>query len=91
MNNQRRRFRPRQQKSSFRRRVNNASSGSGTYFHNNGVKTNSHLNRNGYANNPFSMEKAIQKYQQLGKDALSSGTQFYPRTIFNMQNISAED
>ena len=31
------------------------------------------LKRNGSLTNPVSVEKAIQKYQQLAKDALSSG------------------
>ena len=71
INNQRRRFRPRQQKNSFRRRNNSAGLSSSAYLQGNGGRNN--FNRNGSTNNPFSMEKAIQKYQQLGKDALSSG------------------
>jgi len=72
MINQRRRFRPRQQKNSFRRRSNSVVSSNSAYLHqSNGVRNN--FNRNGSTNNPFSVEKAIQKYQQLAKDALSSG------------------
>ena len=71
MNHQRRRFRPRQQKNNFRRRNINSTSAGSSYFQNNGGAN--HIVRNGSTNNPFNVEKTIQKYQQLAKDALSSG------------------
>ena len=71
MNNQRRRFRPRQNKSSFRRRSNSISSGGSSYFQN-GIGGD-RSSRNGSTSNPFNVERTIQKYQQLAKDALSSG------------------
>lgn len=72
MNNQKRRtFRPRQNKNGFRRRNNNAGSNNNGHFQNN--NGNSVFVRNGSMTNPFSIEKTIQKYQQLAKDAQSSG------------------
>tara|TARA_Y100001958_G_C20832218_1_gene282479 strand:- start:115 stop:468 length:354 start_codon:yes stop_codon:yes gene_type:complete len=70
MNNQKRRFRPRQQKNNFRRRSNGSLNNNG-HFHNN--SGNNNFSRNGSMNNPFNVEKAIQKFKQLAKDALSSG------------------
>ena len=70
-NNRRRNFRPRPQKGSFRRRGGmplNSSSSNG--FNNNG---NLNFNRNGSMNNIHNVEKAMQKYQQLAKDAQSNG------------------
>ena len=70
-NNRRRNFRPRPQKGSFRRRggmPSNSSSSNG--FNNNG---NLNFNRNGSMNNIHNVEKAMQKYQQLAKDAQSNG------------------
>ena len=67
MNNPKRRFRPRQQKNGFKRRSN---SGQVSHFSNNNGKS---FSRNGSMNNPFAVEKAIQKYQQLAKDAQSNG------------------
>ena len=81
MNNQRRRFRPRQQKNNFRRRNGSAGSNSSNYFQNNNI-TNNHFNRNGSINNPFNVEKTIQKYQQLAKDALSSGDPILSENYF---------
>jgi len=72
MNNQRRRFRPRQQKNSFRRRSSGVRPNNSNYFQSNNIGNN-HFSRNGSTNNPFNVEKTIQKYQQLAKDALSSG------------------
>ena len=72
MNNSRRRnFRSRPQKSNFRRRggVSINSSGSNS-LNNNG---NMNFNRNGSMNNIHNVEKAMQKYQQLAKDAQSNG------------------
>ena len=69
MNNSRRRFRPRQ-KNNFRRRSNGAVHSNGHFQSNSG---NNNFSRNGSMSNPFNIEKAIQKYKQLAKDALSSG------------------
>ena len=81
MNNQRRRFRTRQQKNGFRRRNGSGiKSGSNNYFQGNG--SNNNIHRNGSLNNPFSVEKAIQKYQQLAKDALSSGDPILSENYF---------
>tara|TARA_B100001121_G_C18235357_1_gene410140 strand:- start:59 stop:439 length:381 start_codon:yes stop_codon:yes gene_type:complete len=69
-NNRRRNFRSRPQKNNFRRRggsLNSAGSGS---LNNNG---NVNFNRNGSMNNIHNVEKTMQKYQQLAKDAQSNG------------------
>ena len=70
-NNRRRNFRPRPQKSNFRRRGGMSSNS------NNSNSLNSHgnfnFNRNGSMNNIHNVEKAMQKYQQLAKDAQSNG------------------
>ena len=63
-NNRRRNFRPRSQKSNFRRRTGSSMP------NNNG---NMNFNRNGSMNNIHSVEKTMQKYQQLAKDAQSNG------------------
>ena len=68
-NNRRRNFRPRPQKSNYRRR-NGAISSNGSGSFNNG---NLNFNRNGSMNNPHNVEKAMQKFQQLAKDAQSNG------------------
>jgi hypothetical protein len=65
-NNRRRNFRPRQQKNSFRRRSGSLNSSAS----NNG---NLNFNRNGSMNNIHNVEKTMQKYQQLAKDAQSNG------------------
>ena len=64
MNNRRRNFRPRTQKNGFRRRTGPLNS------NNNG---NMNFNRNGSMNNIHNVEKTMQKYQQLAKDAQSNG------------------
>ena len=69
-NNRRRNFRPRPQKSNFRRRGVSSVSSSSNSFNNNG---NLNFNRNGSMNNIHNVEKAMQKYQQLAKDAQSNG------------------
>ena len=69
-NNRRRNFRSRQQKSNFRRRNGSVSSNAGSNFNING---NVNFNRNGSMNNMHSVEKAMQKFQQLAKDAQSNG------------------
>ena len=72
MNNYKKRsFRPRQQKSGFRRRSNGSTQSQNGHFQNN--NGNNNFNRNGSMSNPFNVEKAIQKFQQLAKDAQSSG------------------
>ena len=68
-NNRRRNFRSRSQKNNFRRR-NNAMNSNGNNNFNNG---NLSFGRNGSMNNPHNVEKAIQKFQQLAKDAQSNG------------------
>ena len=68
-NNRRRNFRARPQKNNFRRRNGSMSSSSGNNF-NNG---NMNFNRNGSMTNPYNVEKTIQKFQQLAKDAQSIG------------------
>ena len=68
-NNRRRNFRSRGQKGSFRRR-NGSISTNGTNNFNNG---NANFNRNGSMNNIHNVEKAVQKFQQLAKDAQSNG------------------
>ena len=69
MNNRRRNFRPRASKNNFRRRNGSINSNSISSF-NNG---NMNFNRNGSMSNPHNVEKAMQKYQQLAKDAQSNG------------------
>ena len=70
MNDQKRRFRPRQQRNGFRPR-NNGGQNSNGHFHSGG---NGNISRNnGSMTNPFNVEKTVQKYQQLAKDALTSG------------------
>tara|TARA_B100000886_G_scaffold41032_1_gene25307 strand:- start:1576 stop:1956 length:381 start_codon:yes stop_codon:yes gene_type:complete len=69
-NNRRRNFRSRPQKSSFRRRGGPLNSGSSNSLNNNG---NLNFNRNGSMNNINNVEKTMQKYQQLAKDAQSNG------------------
>ena len=66
-NNRRRNFRNRQQKSSFLRRRNGANSSSA--FSNGNIN----FNRNGSMNNSHNVEKTMQKFQQLAKDAQSNG------------------
>jgi hypothetical protein len=70
MNDQKRRFRPRPQRNGFRPR-NNSGQNSNGRFHSSG---NGNIGRNnGSMTNPFNVEKTVQKYQQLAKDALTSG------------------
>ena len=69
-NNRRRSFRPRPQKNNFRRRNGATSSSNGGSFNNNG---NLNFNRNGSMTNPHNVEKTVQKFQQLAKDAQSNG------------------
>ena len=69
-NNRRRNFRSRPQKSNFRRR-----NGSLGQNNSNSLKSNGNLNfsRNGSMNNIHNVEKTMQKYHQLAKDAQSNG------------------
>ena len=69
-NNRRRSFRSRPQKNNFRRRNGSMNANSVTNFNNNG---NMNFNRNGSMTNPHNVEKTMQKFQQLAKDAQSSG------------------
>ena len=66
--NRRRNFRTRQQKNNFRRRNGSVVNNSNNF--NNG---NISFNRNGSLNNVHSVEKTMQKFQQLAKDAQSNG------------------
>jgi len=69
-NNRRRNFRPRPQKNNFRRRGSSINSNSSNSHNSNG---NFNFNRNGSMNNIHNVEKTMQKYQQLAKDAQSNG------------------
>ena len=69
-NNRRRSFRPRPSKSNFRRRGGSINPNSSNGLNNNG---NMNFNRNGSTNNIHSVEKTMQKFQQLAKDAQSNG------------------
>ena len=71
MNNHRRRrsFRTRPQKNNFRRRGGSINSNGGGSFNNGNMS----FNRNGSMTNPHNVEKTMQKFQQLAKDAQSSG------------------
>ena len=70
MSDHKRRFRPRPQRNGFRPRNNNGQKSNG-HFQSGG---NGNISRNnGSMTNPFNVEKAVQKYQQLAKDALTSG------------------
>jgi hypothetical protein len=71
INNRRRNFRPRSQKSNFRRRTGSMNTSStNSSMSNNG---NMNFNRNGSMNNIHNVEKTMLKYQQLAKDAQSNG------------------
>ena len=69
-NNRRRNFRPRVQKNNFRRRSSSINTSNSNSLNNNG---NINFNRNGSMNNIHNVEKTMQKYQQLAKDAQSNG------------------
>jgi len=70
MSDQKRRFRPRPQRSGFRPRNNNGHN-TNRHFQS---SSNGNMGRNsGSMTNPSNLEKAVQKYQQLAKDALISG------------------
>ena len=78
-NNRRRNFRSRPQKSNFRRRGGSLNSNSSNSHNNNG---NFNFNRNGSMNNIHSVEKTMQKYQQLAKDAQSNGDPVLAQNYF---------
>ena len=70
MNNNRKRvFRIRHNKGGFRRR----GGGQNQNLQINSFNNNRSFNKNGSMSNPANVEKAIQKYNQLAKDAQSSG------------------
>ena len=69
-NNRRRNFRSRVLKNNFRRRSGSLNSNNSNSLNNNG---NMNFNRNGSMNNIHNVEKTMQKYQQLAKDAQSNG------------------
>ena len=69
-NNRRRNFRSRPQKNNFRRRGGSSNAVSSNSYNNNG---NLNFNRNGSMNNIHNVEKVMQKYQILAKDAQSNG------------------
>ena len=69
-NNRRRNFRSRSQKNSFRRRNGPIGTNNSSNYKSNG---NIGYNRNGSMNNPSYVEKTMQKFQQLAKDAQSNG------------------
>ena len=79
-NNRRRNFRPRAQKSNFRRRNGSINSNSSNNFNSNG---NIGFGRNGSTNNIHSVEKTMLKFQQLAKDAQSNGDPVLAQIIFN--------
>tara|TARA_B100000242_G_scaffold283873_1_gene246575 strand:- start:458 stop:844 length:387 start_codon:yes stop_codon:yes gene_type:complete len=68
-NNRRRNFRPRAQKNSFRRRQSVNSSDGVSNFNNGNIG----FKRNGSMNNLHNVEKTMQKFNQLAKDAQSNG------------------
>ena len=69
-NNRRRNFRSRTQKTNFRRRSGPLNSNNSNVLNGNG---NMSFNRNGSMNNIHNVEKTMQKFQQLAKDAQSNG------------------
>ena len=70
LNNRRRNFRSRSQKNNFRRRSSPIIANNATSLTSNG---NVNFNKNGSMNNLHAIEKAMQKFQQLAKDAQSNG------------------
>ena len=78
-NNRRRNFRSRQ-KNNFRRRNGSiGGSNNSSNFNSNG---NVNFNRNGSMNNMHNVEKTIQKFQQLAKDAQSNGDPVLAQNYF---------
>ncbi len=79
LNNRRRNFRPRSQKNNFRRRSNTINTNNASSLTSNG---NINFNRNGSTNNLHAVEKAMQKFQQLAKDAQSNGDPVLAQNYF---------
>ena len=79
LNNRRRHFRSRSQKNNFRRRSNTISTNNASSLTSNG---NVNFNRNGSMNNLHALEKAMQKFQQLAKDAQSNGDPVLAQNYF---------
>ncbi len=79
LNNRRRNFRSRSQKNNFRRRSNSVSSNNTSSLTNNG---NVNFSRNGSMNNLHVVEKTMQKFQQLAKDAQSNGDPVLAQNYF---------
>ena len=79
LNNRRRNFRSRPQKSNFRRRSGPIINNNTTSVTSNG---NVNFNRNGSTNNLHALEKAMQKFQQLAKDAQSNGDPVLAQNYF---------
>ena len=71
MNNRRRNFRSRPQKNNFRRRNGVSHNNQNGTF--NSINGNGNFSRNSVSSNPFNLEKTINKFQQLAKDAQSQG------------------
>ncbi len=69
-NNRRRNFRTRSSRNNFKRRNGSVNLPNSNNFNNNG---NINFNRNGSTNNLNSVEKTMQKFLQLAKDANSNG------------------
>tara|TARA_Y100001958_G_C21054710_1_gene419600 strand:- start:249 stop:620 length:372 start_codon:yes stop_codon:yes gene_type:complete len=69
-NNRRRSFRPRNHKNGFRRRNGHSPQSQNSSFQ---ISGNKGFKRNGIGSNPLNLEKTIQKFQQLAKDAQSQG------------------
>ena len=79
-NNRRRNFRNRSiKKVIFRRRNGSINSNNTKNFNNNG---NVNFNRNGSMNNLHNVEKTMQKFQQLAKDAQSNGDPVLAQNYF---------
>ena len=79
LNNRRRNFRPRSQKNNFRRRSSPIIANNATSLTSNG---NVNFNKNGSMNNLHAIEKAMQKFQQLAKDAQSNGDPVLAQNYF---------
>jgi len=79
LNNRRRNFRSRSQKNNFRRRSGPINTNNATSVTSNGIVN---FNRNGSTNNLHAVEKAMQKFQQLAKDAQSNGDPVLAQNYF---------
>ena len=83
-NNRRRNFRSRTQKTNFRRRSGPLNSNNSNVLNGNG---NMSFNRNGSMNNIHNVEKTMQKFQQLAKNAQSNGDPVLAQNYYNTQII----